>query len=151
MGLRRYGAAVLDTSTCIYFLEGSRSDARRRLIEPLVAAAEAGDTDLFVSALTVTELLTGPLRSGDLVAEAKARLFLYELCVPVPVDVEAAEAAATIRSTYGLRTPDAIVCATGLITDAEAVIGNDARWKKVKEIPYVHLDDLRPSRKQSDR
>lgn len=151
MALSRYRAAVLDTSTCIYFLEGSPSDPRRRLIQPLIRAAEAGETDLFVSALTVTELLTGPLRSRDRTAEAKARLFLYGLCRPVPVDVETAEVAATIRSTYGLRTPDAIVCATGLTTHAEAVIGNDSRWKRVTEVPYVHLDDLRPSRKQSDR
>ena len=99
MELRLYKTAVLDTSSCIYFLEGSASDRRRTLLEPLVAAAEEGDTDLIVSALTVTELLTGPLRSDDLVAEAKVRVFLYGLCRPVPVDVDTAEAAAAIRST----------------------------------------------------
>ena len=146
MELRLYKTAVLDTSSCIYFLEGSASDRRRTLLEPLVAAAEEGDTDLIVSALTVTELLTGPLRSDDLVAEAKVRVFLYGLCRPVPVDVDTAEAAAAIRSTYGLRTPDAIVCATGVTTGAEAVIGNDARWKRIAEVGYVHLDDFSGSR-----
>ena len=142
MGLGHYTAAVLDTTSCIYFLEGAPSDRRRSLVQPLVKAAESGDTELLVSALTVTELLTGPIRAGDRVAEARTRLLLYEICRAVPVDVATAEAAARIRAHHGLRTPDAIVCATGLTTGADVVIGNEARWKRVVEVDYVHLDDF---------
>lgn len=92
--------------------------------------------------LVVTELLTGTLRAANRVAEGKARLFLYEICRVIPVEIEIAEAAAGMRAGHGFRTPDAIVCATGLVTGAGAVLGNDARWKQITEINYIHLDDI---------
>jgi len=33
---------VLDTAPCIYFLEGSVSDRRRMLMDPLIESAESG-------------------------------------------------------------------------------------------------------------
>jgi len=140
--LTAYERVVFDTTTCIYFLESAPSDRRRLVIEPLVKAAESEETELSVSALTVTELLIGPLRAGNRVAEARARLFLYEICHVVPVEIEIAEAAARIRARHGLRTPDALVCATGLVAGAVAIVGNDARWKRLTEVNYVHLDDV---------
>lgn len=142
MELTSYRNALLDTTACIYFLEASSSDRRRVMLEPLMRAAESGENEVSVSALTVTELLTGPLRAGDRIAEARARLFLYEICSVVPVASDVAEAAARMRARYRLRTPDALVCATGLVMDADAVLGNDARWKRVIEVNYVHLDDF---------
>lgn len=142
MELTAYRRVVLDTTACIYFLEGGPDDKRRRLLEPLVRAGEKGKNELLVSALTVTELLTGPLRIGNRIAEARARLFVAELCRIVPVDAAVAEVAAHFRARYGLRTPDALICATGVEEKAEAVIGNDSRWKPLTEINYVHIDDL---------
>lgn len=141
MELTELGRVVFDTTACIYFLEGSASDPRRLVVEPTVRAAEAGDTELLISTITVTELLTAPLRTRNRGAEARARLFSYEICRPVPVEVRTAEAAARIRARYRLRTPDAVICATGLNRQADAVVGNDARWKRVTEINYVHVDD----------
>ena len=133
---------VLDTAPCIYFLEGSVSDRRRAVMEPLIEAAESGETQVSVSTLSVTELLTGPLRKKDRMAEARTRLFLSELCNLVPADFEVADAAARLRARHRLRTPDALVCATGLVIGADAIVGNDARWKRVADLPYVHLDDI---------
>ncbi|MGH2746593.1 MAG: type II toxin-antitoxin system VapC family toxin [Actinomycetota bacterium] len=142
MELTGFRRVVLDTTACIYFLQGSASDRRHLLVEPVVRAGEAGDTELLLSTITVTELLTAPMRAGDRQAQARAHLFSYEICRPVPVDVTTAEKAARIRARYGLRTPDAVICATGLTSQADAVIGNDARWKRVEEISYLHLDEL---------
>ncbi len=58
------------------------------------------------------------------------------------MDVQLAEHAARLRARYGLRTSDAIICATGIVVHADAVVGNDERWKQVVEIRYEHLDDL---------
>ncbi|MDQ3963900.1 MAG: PIN domain-containing protein [Actinomycetota bacterium] len=142
MELTAYRNVVLDTSACIYFLEGPASDPRHMLTKPIIRAAEEGEVDVSVSVVSVTELLTGPLRAHDRLAEAHARLLLYEICRVVPMDVQVAEYAARLRVRYGLRTPDAIVCATGVVVHADAVVGNDERWKQVAEIPYRHLDDL---------
>lgn len=133
---------VLDTSACIYFLEGPVSDSRHKLMKPIIRAAEDGEVDASVSVVSVTELLTGPLRAHDRLAEAHARLLLYEICRVVPMDVQVAEHAARLRARYSLRTPDAIICATGVVVHADAVVGNDERWKQVVEIHYEHLDDL---------
>ena len=133
---------VLDTAPCIYFLEGSVSDRRRAVMDPLIESAESGETQVSVSTLSVTELLTGPLRKKDRMAEARTRLFLSELCNLVPADFEVADAAARLRARHRLRTPDALVCATGLVIGADAIVGNDARWKRVADLPYVHLDDI---------
>lgn len=142
MGLTRYRKVVVDTAPCIYFLEGDPGDRRRALMEPLVRAGESGRTRLLVSTLTASELLTGPLRSGDRPGEAKVKVFVQGLCRAVPVDIEIAEVAARLRARHGLRTPDAIICATGLVEEADVVVGNDSLWKRVDEIRYVHLDDI---------
>jgi hypothetical protein len=38
--------------------------------------------------------------------------------------------------------PDAVISATGITEAADAVIGNDSRWKRVSEVRYLHLDEL---------
>jgi predicted nucleic acid-binding protein len=98
--------------------------------------------DLVVSTVTVMELLVKPLREGDRAAEAAVRLFLEGLCRCVPVGPEVADAAARLRATRGLPAPDALICATGVVEAADAVLGNDHRWKRVTEVRYLHLDEV---------
>ncbi len=136
------GHVVFDTTACIYYLERPATDPRCAVLLPVVRAAEAGTIDLAVSTVTVTELLTGPLRAGDREAEAAVRLFVGLLCTVVPVDLAVAERAATIRAEYGLRTPDALICATAMLV-AAVVVGNDEQWKRVGSLAsYVHIDDV---------
>jgi predicted nucleic acid-binding protein len=104
------------------------ADPRCAVLLPVVAAAQAGTGDLMISTVTVTELLTAPLRDGNREAEAAARLFMGLLCTVVPVDLAVAERAAALRTEHGLRTPDALICATAL-GSAAVVVGNDLRWK----------------------
>ena len=61
---------VFDTTACIYYLERPAADPRCALLLPVVAAAQAGTVDLMISTVTVTELLTAPLRDGNREAEA---------------------------------------------------------------------------------
>jgi predicted nucleic acid-binding protein len=68
------------------------------------------------------------------------RLFIGLLCTVVPVDLTVAERAAALRAEHGLRTPDALICATALGA-AAVVVGNDLRWKQT-DLPYVHIDDV---------
>lgn len=104
---------------------------RGRLLAPVMRAVEQGGIDVIISTMTVTELLVGPLRAGDRLAEGRARLFLSTLCRIVPVDVGVAETAARLRALSDLQTPDALICATGLVAGTDAVIGNDAGWKRL--------------------
>lgn len=133
-------ATFLDSVAVIYYLNG---DMRADVLEPVLSRAEAGDEVVYVSAVTVTEVLSQPLRDNDRTAEAAARLFL-SMCDVVPFDSMVGERAAVLRARYGLRTPDALIIASTLSVEAARVVGNDDRWKRVAEIDYVHLDD-RPS------
>ena len=95
-----------------------------------------------ISTVTATELLTGPLRAGNREAEAAVRLFMGLLCTVLPVDLAVAERAAALRAEHGLRTPDALVCATALCS-AAVVVGNDLQWKQIGSgVRYVHIDDV---------
>ncbi len=97
-----------------------------------------------LSVVTETELLVRPLRDGtwEDVERVRALLDAQGISV-VALDREIAQAAAGIRAESGLRLPDAAIVATALVTGCDAIVGNDARCaKRVKEIPYVLLDDL---------
>lgn len=142
MDLTTMDRVLLDASACIYYLDRPPDDARRRFVAPVITAAEAGTLDLVISAVTVTELLVAPLRHHDTRSEAAVRLFTGALCRVSPVSEAVADRAARLRAHHHLATPDALVYATGLIEGAEAIVGNDARWKRVGDGRYLHLDDL---------
>jgi hypothetical protein len=60
--------------------------------------------------------------------------------------VIAVNATAALRAEHGLRTPDALICATALYSGA-VVVGNDLRWKQIGGgITYVHIDDVSSGR-----
>ncbi|MGH3784712.1 MAG: type II toxin-antitoxin system VapC family toxin [Pseudonocardiaceae bacterium] len=142
MDLTARGRVVFDTTACIYYLERPAVDPRCAMLLPVVAAAQAGTVDLVISTVTVTELLTGPLRSGNREEEAAVRLFMGLLCRVAPVDFAVAERAAALRAEHGLRTPDALICATAACA-AAVVVGNDLRWKHIGSgIRYVHIDEM---------
>ncbi|MGB9279642.1 MAG: PIN domain-containing protein [Pseudonocardiaceae bacterium] len=146
MDLTAQGRVVFDTAACIYYLERPAADPRCAVLLPVVRAAQAGTVELVISTVTVTELLTGPLRAANREAEAGVRLFIGLLCTVAPVDIAVAERAATLRAAHRLRTPDALICATALCSGA-VVVGNDSRWKQVGGgLTYLHIDDLSSDR-----
>lgn len=97
-----------------------------------------------LSVVTEIELLVRPLRDGTLqdVERVRALMDAQGFNV-VPLDREIARAAAGVRAESGLRLPDAAVVATAMVTGCDVIVGNDERCaKRVKEIPYLLLDDL---------
>lgn len=140
MDLAGLRSALFDTSACIYLLK-ERQSPRAELITPFFRAAAAGELEGFISVITNVELLTGAFRSRDSRLESQVRRLISETCRVVPADAEIAERAALLRASYSLRTPDAIICATALVLQTEAVIGNDRRWKVVPDLHYLHIDD----------
>ena len=132
---------LFDTSACIYFLDGARHDPRHRTMARLDKRVESAGLTVLLSPITVAELLVLPMRTSDIEAEAAVRLFVSKLCKVMPATAATASSAAVIRSTYGLRLPDAFILATAAEHSVDAVVGNDAAWKRVIAIRYVHLDD----------
>ena len=141
MDLRRLKVVLLDTSSCIYFLDGTRGDARHDAVAAIMRSAERKKLTIIISPITVSELLVKPLREDDTDSETAVRLLLDALCDVRPITEVTASVAAGLRARYALRTPDAFILAAAIEHSVDAVIGNDERWKRITEVDYRHLDN----------
>lgn len=59
----------------------------------------------------------------------------------VDVDLKIAEYSAGFKVIYNFRLPDALHLATALVSGADVFITNDERFKKVKEMAVIILED----------
>lgn len=95
------------------------------------------------SVLLRPEVLSKPLaeRRHDEVADLTRLLERLDL---LPVDVETAELAATLRGRHGLKTVDAVHLATAVMAGAERFITNNRRdfVRPVPEIEVIFADEL---------
>ena len=111
---------------------------------PLFRRVQHGELSVIVSAITEAELLVRPERDGNEAARERIEDLLSETGIyVVGVDRKVARRAAAIRAQTRIKLPDAIIVATALETDCEAIVGNDGKWsKKDVEIPFIRLDDI---------
>ena len=103
-----------------------------------------GAKSAIVSVVTELELLIRPIRDRDEWELAQVQLLLDGNGIDVvEMDRSVARLAAEQRATTGLDVADATIVATGIYTECDVIVGNDARCaKRVKDIPYLLLDDL---------
>lgn len=97
-----------------------------------------------VSVVTEVELLIRPIRSGDEDEIERVGALLEGPGMSViEVDREIAKLGASIRALDRLDLPDAVIVATAMYAECDVIVGNDARCaKRVRDIPYVFLDEL---------
>lgn len=104
---------------------------------------QAGELSIIVSAVTEAELLVRPERDGNAFAIDRIEaLFAEDGIYVVSVDRKIARRTAKLRAKHNFRLPDAIIIATAIETDCDAVVSNDYAWSRQEEIPFVCLDDL---------
>lgn len=139
----RYTLVALDSSCFIYHIEENRKylPFTEVLFERLLPRRRVSAIS---STLLLTEVLTKPIGEGrmDLVLAYKSIIVSFPSLRLISFDADIAEKAAYFRSQYDLRTPDAIHIATAFVSGAGAVVGNDAKWKKVREIDAIVLDEF---------
>jgi len=124
------GASLLiDTSVVLAYLTGTErtSPDATQLFDSFIAT---GRNPAALSTVTVQEILVRPFRRGS-AAVATAEGFLRHFAEIRIVDVsyEIAREAARIRSATELRTPDALIIATAVVTAADVVVTNDLSWR----------------------
>jgi predicted nucleic acid-binding protein len=125
------GVALLDTSIVIAAL--NRDDALHEAASE--ALREERDRNaLAISALTYAELLVGPIRAGGHALEVVGR-FAAQVRI-IDLSPEIARRAAEERAARGLKLPDAVIVATGLLK-ADVILTADARWKGVQRVTVV--------------
>lgn len=138
---------LLDTSTLIAYhqpAEAAHALAKHVLVrignqtDPLVG---------YYAMVTAAELLIRPIRTGT--AELT---FMHEFLTGSPklrglvMDFAVAQQAATVRAATGLRLPDAIVVASGLLAGCEAILTNDEAWHRrlvqlFHQFRWIYLGD----------
>jgi predicted nucleic acid-binding protein len=125
------GVALLDTSIVIATL--NRDDALHEAASRSVRA-ERDRSTLAISALTYAELLVGPMRTGGRALEV-VEGFAAQVRI-IDLSPEIARRAAEERVARGLKLPDAVIVATGLL-HADLILTADARWKGVERVTVV--------------
>lgn len=124
---------VLDT--CIFVGAKNPDEAEHESCSQLLELAHAGRFRPLVSAISVAEVCTGYRIEKD---DRGRQVFLdYVRSAGVfelrPVEIAVADAASRVRSDTGLRLPDAIVVATGVLEPADFVATHDGAFDKATE------------------
>ena len=141
--LGQHRVVALDTCVWIYHLEGHPD--YRGLTTEILTAVSAGKCAAVVSELTLMELLVRPLKleREEVADEYETLLTHFPNLSLVAIRREILLKAAFVRARYGLRTPDAVIVATGVLQGATRVITNDRHWKRLEGIDVVCLSDFR--------
>jgi predicted nucleic acid-binding protein len=132
--LQEHSVVLMDSAPIIYFLEKHPAFGQR--FKPIFDAHTAGRVRFAVTTVTVAEVLTGPLQSGD---EALARRYraILESWQCIDLDVGIAESAARLRASLRLKLPDAIQAASALAINAAALVTHDRDFSKVKSLRVI--------------
>jgi predicted nucleic acid-binding protein len=125
---------LVDTAPIIYFLEGHPKLGPR--FQPLFAAHASGHLRFAIATITIAEVLTGPLQSGD---DALARRYraILETWQSVALDVDIAEGAARLRASLGLKLADAVQAASALAINAAALATYDRDFSRVGSLRII--------------
>ena len=126
------GRVVVDSAPIIYLLEDHPQFGPR--YAPFFERAESGDYELIITTVTLAEVLTGPLRTGN---EKLAQDYRNALTAPptwqlVQLTADIAHRAARIGAYSKLRLPDAIPVAMALETSSMALITRDRDFSSLE-------------------
>jgi predicted nucleic acid-binding protein len=135
-------SVAFDTAPLIYFVE--RNPTRVDLMRTILQRVDRGELTGYTSTITLTEVLAQPLRTGNTELQIRYRTLLLSSANfnTVVIDRFIAETGADIRARYGLRTPDALQIATGIVLGCDAFITNDRAHTRVTELKVIVLDEL---------
>lgn len=134
---------AFDTAPFIYYIE--ENPLYLPFVDELFDAIDAGSSTGTTSVLTLQEVLVKPLREGRQdIANRYRDVLTNSLNIALAnIDGSVCEKAATLRAKYAwLRTPDALQVASAILNNAELVVTNDDKWKRLTEIQIIVLQDL---------
>lgn len=135
-------ALFIDTSPLIYFFEENEKYIGR--LAKLFDDVYMKDVQIVTSMITYIELISYPVKLGNVQLAAKYRDYLTnsELISIYPLNLIASETAVKYRVSYGFKTPDAIQLGIAECCGADFVLTNDSSWKKVTELKVLTMEDL---------
>jgi len=131
-----------ETAPLIYYVEENPTYVAK--MNAIIEAIEDRPIEAVSSVITLTEVLTYPLKLGNTRLEREYRDILlhsggFRL---LTITARIAESAAALRARYNLRTPDALHVAAAIDVRCDAFLTNDTGIKRVTEITVLVLDEL---------
>jgi len=137
--LKKHKQIGLDSNVLIYFLEGSLT--YQKLTKKIFESIESGKNLGICSTLSLLEILVQPYRDNneELVNQFYGMLTTYPHLTWIDMSLEIADLGAQLRARYNLKTPDSILLATAIHSEASGFIGNDSKFKKVTELDILML------------
>jgi predicted nucleic acid-binding protein len=138
---------LLDSSTLIAF--HSPHERAHPLADHVMLRIANDDDGLhgYYSHISAVELLVRPMRAGQQrLTFMHAFLTQFPNLRGLPLDFTVAVQTATLRAATGLALADALVIASGLLSNCEAIVTNDYRWMTrcaphFRQFRWVHLED----------
>jgi predicted nucleic acid-binding protein len=127
---------LIDSAPLIFFLEGHPEFGP--FYRPLFEAHGDGRFRLAVTTITLAELMTGPLQSGDEALAERYRTTL-ESWVVVELSSDIAASAARIRGKLRLKLPDAIQAASAIAINADALVTHDRDFSRLSAIRVIRF------------
>jgi predicted nucleic acid-binding protein len=133
------GNVGVDTALFIYLIE--EHVEWLPLILPLFQEADHGKRELITSAVTLLEVLVVPYRAGNrLLAERYEALLTHSRGVRlVDLSRDQLRAAAQLRATTNVKTPDALQLVAALSARCRTFVTNDRRLPSIPGLRIVEL------------
>jgi predicted nucleic acid-binding protein len=137
-----HALVALDTSIWIYHLQAHA--VYQPLATEVLEDVQAARCRAVLSELTLLELLVHPLRLDlqDVADEYEALLTHFPNTRLLPITRPVILTAASVRAKHGIRAPDSLIVATGILAEATLLVTNDKRLKRVSGIEVAYLSDF---------
>jgi predicted nucleic acid-binding protein len=117
---------TFDTNTLIYYFQGRKST---------VDFIREHKFDLFyIPSIVITEFLSYPLISKE---TEKLFLELVKSIIIINLDLEIAQHAGYLRRKYKIKTVDAIIASSAILTNTTLLTYNIEDFKKIKELKII--------------
>ena len=140
--IEKHRRIMFDTAPIVYFIE-EHIDYGQITDEIFKILKEDFNYHAFSSVITITEVLTQPLRKSrkDILEKYRKFLLNSKNFIIYSIDPVVAEKAAELRAHYGIKTPDAIQFAVGIENNGTLFVTNDKELKRIKEIEVLVLQE----------
>ncbi len=120
---------LLDSSSLIAY--HSPAEDVHHLARHLLGRIEDDQDPLcaYCSVITAMELLVRPIKAGShALTFMHTFLSAYPHLTLLPIDLQVATQAATVRAITNLKSPDCLIIASGLLANCDAIVFNDGVW-----------------------
>ena len=122
---------LMDTAPIVYFLEAHPRLAK--VFKPIFQRHAAGELQFAVTTVSIAEVLTGPLQSGNEALAERFRTILRSWQV-VDLTADIAASAARLRASLRLKLADAVQAASAIAVNADVLITYDRDFSRVRSL-----------------